>query len=142
MTKDEVKVLVEKRIIVVANERLSEISASFIENKYSGIKSFYGMSGISGYSGTSGGAWGHSGSSKRSAGDRGEVDDKFELKVKKVPLIVFDDYYVHEITEDCEFIRVAKLTNIYQTQQGTLYGCWYTCENFFDAFTVLRVLEA
>ena len=129
MEKEKVLSILGKRVIVVAKERLEEISASFVENKYTTISGgWYGSSGISGSSGTSG-------TSHKSS------DDKFALTLRKVPLIVFDDYLIQEITEDCVFIRGVKLSGNYRETSEPGYGVWYAVENFFDAFNILRVLD-
>lgn len=131
MKKEEILGMVGKRLIVVAKEKLEELSASFVENRYSGISGYSGYGGITGYSGTSG----ISGSSGKAGFT--QADDRFALKLRKIPLIVFNDYWVREVTDDCTFIRVAQLSGGY----GISYGTWYTCENFFDAFDVLKILD-
>jgi hypothetical protein len=129
MEKNEVLGMVGKRIIVVAKEKLEEISASFVESGYSGVSGYSGSPGIYGVSGVSG-----------RSGTGGRSDDKFALTLKKVRLIAFDDYLLQEVTDDCVFIRVAKIGN-YNDWNKPSYGTWYTAENFFDAFDILKVLN-
>jgi len=125
MTSQEIKDLIGKRLIVVANEKLQEISASFVSQGYSGISGYSGYKGIEGKKGI-----GYDTS-----------DDKFELKLKKVTLISFDDYFVSEVTDDNYLIRVFKLSGYYNALTEIGYGTWYTLENFMDAFTILKVLD-
>ena len=125
MTSKEIQEIIGKRIIVVANEKLEEISASFVAHGYSGISGYSGYKGIEGKTGMG----------------YDKADDKFALKLKKVSLISFDDYVVMEVTDDNYFIRAFKVSGCYHDVKELGYGTWYTLQNFFDAFTILKVLD-
>jgi len=130
-TNDELKELLGKRIIVVAREKLKEVSASFAVMGYSGYSGYSGTSGTSGKSGYSG---------------RGievsKQDEKYILKLEKVTLISFENFLIREFSDDFYFVRAASPVYSSSSTNDFQYGVWYTSENFFDVYNVLKVLPA